>query len=65
MFHTKTKKTVIIAEILIAVNNYVRVNYLSVLVHLFCNESHKLFQSIWDGDSYTLIATRFKIQKLY
>ena len=49
MFHTKTKKTVIIAEILIAVNNYVRVNYLSVLVHLFCNESHKLFQSIWDG----------------
>ena len=64
MFHTKTKKTVIIAEILIAVNNYVRVNYLSVLVHLFCNESHKLFFKIFGtGDSYTLKATRFEIQK--
>lgn len=42
MFHTKTKKTVIIAEILIVVNNYVRIHYLSVLVHLFCNKSNKL-----------------------
>ena len=46
MFHTKTKKTVIIAEILIAVNNYVRIHYLSVFVHLFCNENHKLFSKI-------------------